>query len=258
MSNTSVPVQSIDRVFDIVEVLSDAPQGMLLSELSAATQLHASTTHRLLTALCDRGYVRKDSPRGKYVLTLRLFEIGCRANGAMDLMTIARPLLDRLSDISKEAVHLVQREGADVVYLYKAEPLHQLVRMSSFIGRRNPMYCTGVGKSILAMLPSEEVLEIWKASDVFPHTPNTILEFEALEKELSQVHRDGYAMDREEHEQGVCCIAAVVRNWNGAPIAAISISAPTSRMDAPVMEDLIPHVQETAMDISKQLGFRQM
>lgn len=97
----------------------------------------------------------KDSSSGKYRLTLRTFEIGSRVSSVWNLLSAAKPHLDELAATSQEAVHLVERDGNGIVYLYKAEPFQQLVRMASHVGLRNPMYCTGVGKSILALLPSE-------------------------------------------------------------------------------------------------------
>ena len=108
------PVQSIDRLFDIVEALSNAPRGMALSDLSAAVGLHTSTTHRLLAALVARGYVQKDIESGKYRLTMRLFEVGSRAVGGMNIVSLARPYLEHLAATTHEAIHLVVRDG-DIV-----------------------------------------------------------------------------------------------------------------------------------------------
>lgn len=151
------PVQSIDRLFDIVEALSNAPRGMALSDLSAAVGLHTSTTHRLLAALVARGYVQKDIESGKYRLTMRLFEVGSRAVGGMNIVSLARPYLEHLAATTHEAIHLVVRDGDEVVYLYKENMGDSTVRMASFVGLRNPMYCTAVGKSILSCLPEAEV-----------------------------------------------------------------------------------------------------
>lgn len=255
MQNTSGPVQSIDRVFSIIELLADAPHGMALTAISAAVGLHVSTTHRLLTALTERGYARKDSATGKYLLTLRFFQIGCHAAGVMDLLAIAGPLLDDLSSFSQEAVHLVKRDSDEVVYLYKSEPATQLVCISSYIGCRNPMYCTGVGKSMLAYLSDEEVLRIWNASAITAFTPNTITDLQDLRDRLQEIREAGYALDEEEHELGVRCVAAPIRNWNGEPVAAISIAAPSARLDAVAIARILPRLLAAAKTISQQLGF---
>ena len=254
---SSGSVQSIDRVLDILEALSAVPQGMLLTELSAKVGLHVSTTHRLVHMLLDRGYAMKEQETGKYRLTLRTFEIGSRVSSVWDLMSMAKPYLDDLASQSQEAVHLVERDGNGVVYLYKAEPFRQLVRMGSHYGLRNPMYCTGVGKSILALLPEEEVDRIWSSESITAFSPNTITDLEQMHRELAQIRQRGYAIDDEEHELGVRCMAVAIRNWQGKPIAAVSISAPASRMDAAMMERMLPKLQSAAGSISAMLGWKE-
>ena len=175
MKDNNNSVQSIDRVLDILEALSAAPQGLALSELAAATSLHASTAHRLLASLVGRGYARKDPESGKYRLTLRLYEISRRVSSVLDLFTASKPILEVLSNEVKEVIHLVERDGNEVVYLYKFEPFSRPINITSSVGLHNPMYCTGVGKSIMAYLPEKEVRTIWSsASPPRPSPPGRI------------------------------------------------------------------------------------
>ena len=153
MKEGTGPVQSIDRILDILETLSATPTGLSLSDLASATSLHASTAHRLLSALANRGYVRKDPDNGKYRLTLRLYEISRRVSMVLDLFSASKPMLEKLSNDAKEIVHLVERDGNEVVYLHKFEPFLRPINITSSVGLHNPMYCTGVGKSIMAYLP---------------------------------------------------------------------------------------------------------
>jgi IclR family KDG regulon transcriptional repressor len=255
--SSNAPVQSVDRILDIIELLSLYPSGLLLRDLAQVSKLHTSTVHRLLSCLIARGYARKDPRSGKYCLTLRFFEIGCAASGALDLVAVAREQLDELSDFSKEVVHLVKRDGLSVVYLYKAEPSQSLVRMSSRVGGRNPLYCTAVGRSILANLPEDEVNEIWELSDITPVTSKTITNLEALKSQLAIAKKKGYAIDNEENEEGVYCLAAPIFNWKGEPIAAISVSAPLNRMVDENKARILPVLIKTAQNISYQLGYIQ-
>lgn len=249
-------VQSVERVLDILEVLASAPRGLLLSELAAAAQLHVSTAHRLVNVLVDRGYAMKDGTTGKYRLTLRTFELGSRVSAMWDLLSVARPCLDQLAAESEEAVHLVERDGNSVVYLYKAEPYRQLVRMGSHTGLRNPMYCTGVGKSILALMEPEEVNDLWRTQTIIAFSTNTITDLVQMHRELEVTRQRGYALDNEEHEPGVRCMAAAIRNWQGKPVAAVSISAPAARMDEAMIQRMLPKLLDAANQISKMLGFR--
>jgi DNA-binding IclR family transcriptional regulator len=249
-----MPVQSIDRALDIVEALSVQPHGMLLKDLSAEVGLHVSTTHRLLASLVSRGYVQKDIETGKYRLTVRLFEIGSRAISGMNLVSISRPYLEQLAAGTGETVHLVARNNDEVVYLYKEDRRESVIHMASFVGLRSPMYRTAVGKSILALLPEEEVRRIWDRSVIEPLTPNTIVRYDDLLENLAIVRQRGWAMDNEENELGVLCIAAPIKDFTNTPIGAISISAPAARMTFSTCERFALKVIASTNAISRALG----
>ena len=148
----------------------------------------------------------------------------------------------------------MERSGSEVVYLYKFEPYSNPINISSSVGRHNPMYCTGVGKSILAYLPEEEVKAIWESSDVQQFTEKTLTTLPALLADLQAIRERGYAIDDEEHDLGVRCIAAPIFNWDDQPIAAISISAPSNRMTEEVRQKLAPKLMNAAEEISGLLG----
>ena len=249
-------VQSIDRVLDIIERLSAAPLGLSLSDLAAATGLHISTAHRLVNVLAERGYAQKDTTSGKYRLTLRLFEVGSRVSGIWDLLTMAKPFLDELAALTQETVHLVERDGNEVVYLYKFEPFSQPINITSSVGLHNPMYCTGVGKSIMAYLPEKEVRTIWDQTEVVHFTPKTIITWEALQADLALIRQRGYAIDDEEHDLGVRCIAAPIYSWNGTPVGAMSISGPAIRMTDSAIDSFAPKLLHAAGEISGSMGWR--
>ena len=178
----------------------------------------------VLAALAARGYVNKDIESGKYRLTMRLFEVGSRVVGGMNLVSLARPYLEHLAAITNEAIHLVVRDGDEVVYLYKEDLGDSSMRMASFVGLRTPMYCTAVGKSILSRLPESEVAAIWRRTVITRFTPNTIVDYADLIADLVTARQNGWAADREEHELGVTCIGAPLLDLRGAPFAAISVT----------------------------------
>ena len=248
------PVQSVNRVLDIMEALGAAPAGLSLSDLAAATALHASTAFRLMATLAARGFVMKDGGTGRYRLTLRMFEIGGRVSGVNQLLAVAAPLLDALAAEMLETVHLVRRAGDEVVYLYKAEPYQQQVRIGSYVGCRNPMYCTGVGKSILALLPEQEVRAIWARSEIRAHTPKTIMDYDRLAAELALTRQRGYALDEEEHESGVRCLAVAICGAGGTPEAAVSVSAPVFRMDEATQARIYPRLRTLAAQLGTFFG----
>lgn len=254
MAEKRQSVQSINRILDILETLSSVPQGMNLSDLAEATHLHVSTAHRLVMALADRGYVRKDSNSNKYRLTLRLFQISQRVSTVLELLPVSEGYLEDLANFSHEAVHLAERNGSEVVYLYKFEPFQHLVNMGSYVGRYNPMYCTGVGKSIMAYLPRKEVEDIWNDTDICQYTSNTITCLEDMYSELDRTRERGFAYDNEEHEEGIRCIATPIFNWERVPVGAVSISAPVNRLTDEAVERLSPKLLSVANEISCLLG----
>lgn len=220
-------------------------------DICAHTGLPKATVSRMLCALSDNGYAVQDTENRKYRLTRRLFEIGSRVADSANILTAARPFLDQLARQTGEAVHLVSRVKDEVVYLYKEEGASMGVRMGSYVGLHNPMYCTGVGKSILAFLPDEEITAIWNRSEITQFTENTITTIEKLYEEINKIRSLGYALDMEEHEPGVRCIAAPILDLKRNPIAAISLSAPSIRMSADRIDALVPLVLQTAAQISR-------
>ena len=139
-------------------------------------------------------------------------------------------MLERLGRETDETVHLVMRDERDVVYIHKIDGGNSAIRMFSRIGMRLPLYCTGVGKAILATWPRSEARAVWEASDVYAWTENTITDEEAFFREIDKVRQLGYALDNEENEVGVRCIAAAIPDYRGRAFYAISLSAPTARM----------------------------
>lgn len=254
MTQSANPVQSVDRVFDIIEILSKYPRGLLLSDLTPLVGLPKSTVHRLLLSLSERGYVAKEIVSGRYQLTMRIFEIGSRAIGVLDIISIARPYLEHLADTSGEIVHLVERDGNDVVYLCKLDASASSIRTASAVGLRTAMYCTGVGKAILANLPPEEIQAIWAATAIEPFTKTTITSFEALQNELQKIQISGYAIDNEEHELGVRCVAAPIFDFSDRPKYAVSISAPSTRMSDREVLHYAPMLVSASQEISRFLG----
>lgn len=249
-------VQSLERAFDLIEHLSRSSDGMLLMELSAASGLHKSTVHRLLSSLAAMGYVKKDESTNRYRLTLKLFELAGRVVDNLDVLEISKPYLEHLRNATQEAIHLVVREGIDIVYVYKLDSKNSSIRMFSRIGMRRPMYCTAVGKSILATMPDDEVIKIWSKSDIKRYTEHTVVELGPLFRELEEIRQKGYALDNEENELGVRCIGAVVRDYTGRGKAALSISAPIARMTDTRIAELSGEILQTGAAISAELGYR--
>lgn len=259
METEKNPVQSADRIFQVMEVLAEnRPMG--LQELSDCVKLNKSTVHRLLNSLIYMGYARQDAVTGKYAITFKIVNIAGKILEKMDILSIARPYLEKLMENTQETVHLVRRDGIYVSYIDKIEPAMEShgVRMASYVGLKCPMYCTSVGKAIMAELSPQEVKEIWEKSVIEKKTEHTVTDFDDLSKELLKVKECGYATDTEENEVGVRCIGACIMDYEGKTDYAVSISSFVYRMDDARIGDLAKEILATTKDISLALGYGRM
>ena len=247
-------VQSVARIFTLIEVLASHPGGAGLQRIAGEANLAKSTAHRLLGSLVALGYAAQDPATGYYRLTLKMFEISSGIVNNMDIMAVARLHLERLSQRTAEAVHLVIRDGADVVYIYKTES--SPMRMASRVGLRSPLYCTGVGKAILATLPAAEVAEIWRHSRPQKLTGRTVASLAALTAQLADVRRSGYAIDDEENELGVRCVALAIPGPGGRAESAFSISGLAPYMTADRIRRISALALETRDDILREMGLK--
>ena len=238
-------IQSVDRAFQLLETISLHPQGLSLTELVNQTQLNKSTAYRLLSSLIAHGYVIKDSRSNTYHISLKLYEIGCRTVNANGFLPVVEPVLRGLAVETNEAIHFVLREENSVVYLYKEEPVQSVIHMASRIGVR---------KAILAFLPQEEQQLIARTTQYQAFTDYTLCTPEALLEDLELTRRRGYAVDDQEHELGIRCVAAPIKNEQGNAYAAISLSAPITRLGEARIQEVANQITAAAMQISQLLN----
>lgn len=256
MDNEKNPVQSAGKMFQVMEALAEeGPCGLL--ELSHLLDLNKSTVHRLLNSLIYMGYVTQDEESLKYHMTLKIVNVSGKVLKQMDILSISQPHLKYLMEQTCETVHLVKRVDHNICYIHKLDPVNtgRSIQMASFVGMVSPLYCTAVGKAIMARLPESEVREIWSKSQIESKTKYTILDIEQLLEELKQVRQNGFSLDNEENELGVRCIATSINNYTGRAEYAISISAPTSRMSDERIRELSPLILEVGQKLSRELGY---
>jgi len=248
------PIKVLDKSLSVLELLLQKGSAMNMTELSEKLELYPSTIHRILDTLKYRGYVEQDPHTQKYQLGLKALELGMAKLHQMDLVREATPNLKELVNQCNETVHLGVLEEGEVLYLAKEES-SQTIRMISYVGRRAPLHCTALGKVLLTYLSAEERKKIL-GEKVLPRlTENTITDKRELEKELSKVRERGFALDREENEKDVCCVAAPIRNYQGEVIAALSISSPIFRIDKNAQNNLKKALIKTSREISMRLGY---
>lgn len=245
-------VQSVQRIFQIIEALSRHPAGASLQLVAQETGLAKSTAHRLLGSLVSLGYITQDGCTGHYRLTLKMFEISSGIVNDLAVMSTAKNHLDRLAQRTGEAVHLVIRDGNDIVYIYKA--VSGPMRMSSRMGLRVPLYCTGVGKAILATLPTHQAQALWQAGAPRKLTEKTVVDWDTLHEQLKQIQARGYALDDEENEPGIRCVAVAIPGPEGTAEAAFSISGQLPYMTGRRMGEIARMALEAREDILQDMG----
>ena len=251
-------VQTIARMALILEIIGTYPNGLSLGELSEKAELPKGTTHRLLTSMAYFDFIRQDPASKHYQLGFKLVQLGNILLSHIDIRQEARPYLIELSDELQETVHLVVLDQNKALYVDKVD-LHSLkggLQMVSSLGSRNPLNCSAVGKILLAYMPEDAADMIMQNLDPERRTGNTITDPIELKRHLHRIREKGYAIDDEENEIGVRCVAAPIRNEIGKVVAAMSVSGPTTRITMTKINDSLKYrVRETALRISRKLGY---
>jgi DNA-binding IclR family transcriptional regulator len=256
MSARRDSVQSVERAFDLVEALADGDE-LGVTELADRTGLVPSTAHRLLATLAKRGYATRRATSGGYALGYKVVEL---ANGLESslarLRGVARPHLESIQQATGESANLTILDGDRVVYVDQVQGSRRM-RMFTTVGAAVLAHTTASGKAILAHGQPDALTELYSEDGELERlTPRTLTTVEALRKDLERIARRGYAIDNEEHEEGVSCVAAAIFDHTDRPCAAISISAPSARIVHADTSELGTLLREHAAKISADLGHR--
>lgn len=244
---TGSGVQSVERVFELLELVTDAGGEVTLSELSASTDLPLPTIHRLLRTLVTLGYARQ-LPNRRYALGPRLIRIG--EGASRQFGALARPQLKSLVDALGESANMAILDGDMVVYVAQVPSQHSM-RMFTEVGRRANVHDTGVGKAILAQLDDDTVRRIVERAGMPTPTEFSIGTVDALLAELNLIRARGYSIDEQEQEIGVRCYAMAVA---GAPTpTAVSVSGPIARVTEDFGRQAVPLLREAAAAIAADL-----
>lgn len=236
----------------LLEALAHAGEPSGVSELARHLELTKSNVHRLLKTLRDCGYVQNVGATGRYEITLKLWELGVAVLDKLDVKRIALEPMERLVSLTGETVHLSILDRGEVVYIDKMDS-PQPVRAYSKIGGRAPAYCVATGKALLAFAGKDVIDGV--AKDLRRYTPSTITTEAELLEELQRVVENGFAINKGEWREGVCGVAAPIRDAHGHVIAAIGISGPIDRLKVRTLRQFAPHTIEIAKSISSRLGW---
>jgi len=245
-------IGSVGRALDILDVFARHRGWVGVTEVSRELTLSFATTHHLVATLAHYGYLERDPRTRKYRLGIKLVEIGLSAVDEMPLPRAAQPVMDDLSMRLNESVNLAILDGNEVVYVGQSST-NRLVTFFTRLGQRASVHCTGVGKAMLSAVPEEVARRLVESSGFRRYTARTITDWESYWKELLEIKRAGYAIDHEEREEGVGCVAVPVFDLSGNVAGAISVSGPSGRI-LPKVDIISTQVMDGASEISQRLG----
>jgi DNA-binding IclR family transcriptional regulator len=246
-------VRSVDQTLDVLELLAHAERPLRLTEIASRLELSAPATHRLLSALRERGYVAQDRFTSNYMRGLASFSLAALAASRQSLRDAAAEAMRSLNVDTGEAVHLTVYESGSAVYIDKLESLRETAPVSR-VGERAPAHCVATGRAILAYLPLAD-LDALLAAGLERFTETTPVDRAQLMADLAQTRRRGYALNRGAWRAGVGGVAAPIRDFSGTVQASVGCCLPLERFTDDRVPELARHTVQTAAAISHQLGF---
>ncbi len=247
-------IQSIERAFAILEEVARHRDGMSLAELSKRIGLHNSTTFHLVKTMVSLGYIQQMRDSKRYRIGRHLFTLAAGALDEIELVRLVTPVLERLTEVSGECAHFAVRSGDKIVVLAKTTGTG-LFQVADPVGVLRPAHSTALGKVLLAALGPEQLERYLATHELARYTPKTIVEREALAREIFEVRRNGIGFDDGEFDAEARCVAVPVRDFTGQVIGAIGISGPIWRLSIQALQEKASQVRDAAADVSRTLGF---
>jgi IclR family transcriptional regulator, acetate operon repressor len=246
-------VQSVNRALSIIETLAEDDEGYRLSDLAVRTGLSTSTVHRLLATLENRRFVQFDRAESKWHVGVRSFTVGATFARRRNFTAQAIPYLRKLRDLTRETANLAVVDDEFIIVLTRMES-REIMRSLTKVGGRVAMVASGVGKAVLATYSDDDVSAIIRHHGMPRLTEKSIVRPSDLFRELQRIRRQGYAIDDEEAQIGLRCVAAVVYNSCADPLAAISVSGMTSRITNDRLPAIGGMVRQVAAELTAALG----
>ena len=248
-------VPALRKGLAVLELLaSDGP--LTLAEIQRRGALNKTMTFRLIRVLRETGYVRRDMESHRYSLALKLLDLGGAVASRLDIVRAGQSLLNQLRGEFGETINLGVMDDGRVVYVAMAESSRPGLRMASRVGGSDCLHSTSIGKAILAFLPEPDRESTLANLTWTAVTPKTITNLDDLRDELARTRLRGYATDDEENETGARCVGVPILDGAGLPLAGISVSGPTARMNDDVLDAMSIRLWEASREISSNLGYR--
>jgi IclR family transcriptional regulator, acetate operon repressor len=252
---TTGQVQSLTRGLSIMEALAQADGGLTLTDLAHRVELPPSTTHRLLATLEKMDYVYQSGGMGLWYIGLQAFTVGSTFLANRDFVGESHSYMRRLMEQSGETANLAILDGTEAVFIAQVQ-CHEMMRTLVRLGSRVPLHASGVGKTIFAALPNEQIDAILKVKGLPRITENTIIVPETMWAAIKVIRQRGYSFDDEEHVRSTRCVAATIYDEHAEPLGAISVAGPSSRLPDERIRQLGPIVAHIAQELTGKIGGR--
>ncbi|MDA0142816.1 helix-turn-helix domain-containing protein [Vibrio toranzoniae] len=250
----SEQIKSLSKALTVLEFLGNYPNGVSLQKVSEGTGFNKSSVHRILATFEASGYVAQMCSGKEYRLTMKLVQLGHAAINS-DVTGTVKPYLSELLDDVNETVNFLSFDADNIIFKDKFEPANSAFRTRTYVGLHSPMYCSAAGKCYLAF-SSENIRETYwqrNVSTMKPLTENTILDKSQFFDVLDKIKARGYALDDEENEAGISCVAVPIFDKNKSPVYAVSVSSLTPKMKALGYEEIASRIQDITTRIEQQL-----
>ena len=246
-------VKVLGKALDLIEIISRDPHGISLSELSAKSGLNKSTAHRILSTMLTRKFLEKDK-NGCYRLGSKMLEVISYYISKLELQTESRPYLWQLTNRLQLSALLAVFYKGESILVDRMEFIHDHAGFNDF-GMRPPIYSTAYGKCLMAAMSSVELDYMFEEINLVKLTEYTLTNKDLILKELKQIRKLGYAIDKEEHEYNKCCVAAPIYDYRGEAIAAITVSGTNAQLSDDKLPEIIEEVKKAAKKISERMGY---
>jgi DNA-binding IclR family transcriptional regulator len=247
--------QSLRKALQILEGMTRIKTPARLQDIAQSLNIPQSTLLRFLNTYIDYGYVGQDPNSSCYYLTLKLADMGSRANSSFSIQDYLGKYVKQAAATFNESASLCIEQDMQMVYIVTEEGPGHMLRTLHRIGHIAPMHATGVGKLHLLNYSEDQLAELQKKRGFSKFTEHTITTREALKKELTLIRKSGYAMDNEECENGVRCIAVPVWNFQNRVVAGISVSVPAARLDKKKTAEITRFLKEISVNASREMGW---
>jgi IclR family transcriptional regulator, KDG regulon repressor len=248
-------LKSLKKTLDIIELIAE--NGNLgIREISALVGYPSTTVHRIITTLAKQGYLRQNPKSRQYSLSTKFLELADSVQMQFDIVSIARPYLEKIGKDTGENVNLGVIDDTVVVYIDHIHSKKHALQAFTRLGARVPLYATGMGKIFLSLMTADELDAYFHKVKLERFTEKTIIDRKSLLKELACVREQGYAVDNEEKERGVRCVAAPVFDRKGLITAAVSVSGAVQWITPERIETISNLIISCSADISSELGYK--